>query len=100
MSEESKAYLERVTNIDQDRVKAEIELKSLDYLYSYVTNNRDIEEFAPSSLGNPDPLLIDLITKLKELQSKRKSLAYGGSMQSPAIKVIDQQIQIDEENTC
>ncbi|MBL0065424.1 MAG: hypothetical protein IPP38_10495 [Bacteroidetes bacterium] len=74
LSEESKAYLERVTNIDADRVKAEIELKSLDYLYSYVTGNRDVEELAPSSLGNPDPLLIDLITKLKELQSKRKVL--------------------------
>ncbi len=93
LSEESKAYLERVTNIDADRVKAEIELKSLDYLYSYVTGNRDVEELAPSSLGNPDPLLIDLITKLKELQSKRKSLAYGSSTQSPAIKVIDQQIE-------
>lgn len=93
LSEESKAYLERVTNIDADRVKAEIELKSLDYLYNYVANNKDVEELAPSSLGNPDPLLIELITKLKELQSKRKSLAYGSSMQSPAIKVIDQQIE-------
>lgn len=94
LSEESKAYLERVTNIDADRVKAEIELKSLDYLYTYVANNKDVEELAPSSLGNPDPLLIDLITKLKELQSKRKSLAYGSSnRQSPAIKIIDQQIE-------
>ncbi|HRH65661.1 MAG TPA: polysaccharide biosynthesis tyrosine autokinase, partial [Bacteroidia bacterium] len=73
---------------------AEIELKSLDYLYTYVANNKDVEELAPSSLGNPDPLLIDLITKLKELQSKRKSLAYGSSnRQSPAIKIIDQQIE-------
>jgi tyrosine-protein kinase Etk/Wzc len=93
LSEESKAYLERVTAVDQDRIKAEIELRSLDYLYDYVAGNKEIETLAPSSLGNPDPLLIELITRLKELQSKRKSLIYGSSAQSPAIKVIDEQIE-------
>jgi tyrosine-protein kinase Etk/Wzc len=93
LSEESKAYLERVTAIDQDRIKAEIELRSLDYLYEYVAGNKNIETLAPSTLGNPDPLLIELITKLGELQSKRKSLIYGSSAQSPAIKVIDEQIE-------
>ncbi|MFN8165942.1 MAG: polysaccharide biosynthesis tyrosine autokinase [Bacteroidia bacterium] len=94
LSEESKAYLERVTAVDENRVKAEIDLKSLDYLYNYVTNNKDLEALAPSSLGAPDPLLIDLITELKTLQSKRKSLSYGSApSQSPAVKVIDEQIE-------
>jgi capsular exopolysaccharide synthesis family protein len=93
LSEESKAYLERVTAVDETRVKAEIDLRSLDYLYDYVSGEKDIETLAPSSLGNPDPLLIELITRLKGLQSKRKSLIYGSSSQSPAIKIIDQQIE-------
>lgn len=50
-SEESKAYLERVTNIDADRVKAEIELKSLDYLYNYVTGSRDVENLHQAVWG-------------------------------------------------
>ena len=93
LSEESKSYLVRVTSIEQDRMKADINLRTLDFLYDYVTGNKDVESFAPSSLGTPDPLLIELITKLKELQSKRKSLMYGSSAQSPAIKVIDEQIE-------
>jgi capsular exopolysaccharide synthesis family protein len=93
LSEESKAFLERVTSVDENRVKTEIELRSLDYLYEYVAGNKDIETLAPSSIGNPDPLLVELITRLKSLQSKRKSLMYGSSSQSPAIKVIDEQIE-------
>ncbi len=93
LSEESKTYLERVTAVDEDKMKAEISLRTLDYLYDYVSGNKDVESFAPSSMGNPDPLLVELITKLKELQSKRKSLMYGSSQQSPAVKVIDEQIE-------
>ncbi len=92
LSEESKAYLERVTSVDETRVKAEIDLKSLDYLYEYITSNLDLESLSPSTLNNPDPTLVELIAKLKELQNKRKSLSYGSSAQSPALKVIDEQI--------
>jgi tyrosine-protein kinase Etk/Wzc len=93
LGEESKAYLERVTSVDEERIKAEIELRSLDYLYDYVTKNRNVESLAPSSIGNPDPLLVELITRIKELQSRRMSLMYGSSPNSPAIKVIDDQIE-------
>lgn len=98
LSEESKAYLERVTSIDAERVKGEIELKSLDYLYGYVTSNRDLDQLAPASLGTPDPLLVDLITQLKQLQSKRRALIQGSSVSSPAIRVIDGQIE-DTKNS-
>ncbi len=93
LSIESKNYLERVSAVDEGRVKAEIELRSLDYLYDYVSGSKDLETLAPSSIGNPDPLLVNLIIQLKELQSKRKSLIYGSSTQSPAVKVIDEQIE-------
>ena len=93
LSEESKAYLEKITSVDEDRVRAEIDLRSLDYLYDYVSGNKDVETLSPSSIGNPDPLLVELISRLKELQSKRKSLIYGSSTRSPAIKIIDEQIE-------
>lgn len=93
LSEESKAYLERVTSVDADRAKAELEIKSLDYLYGYVSGNRDMEQLAPSSLGTPDPLLIELITQLQQLQSKRRTLAVGSSESSPVVRSIDLQIE-------
>ena len=52
-----------------------------------------MEQLAPSSLGTPDPLLIDLITQLKQLQSKRRTLAIGSSENSPVVRSIDLQIE-------
>ena len=93
LNEESKAFLERLNAVDMEKVKTEITLKSLDNILQYVSSSADITEMAPSSLGIPDPLLIELITKYQELQSKRKSLSYGVKGKTPAVAVIDQQIK-------
>jgi tyrosine-protein kinase Etk/Wzc len=92
LSEESKGFLDRLNTIDVEKMKSDIELKSLDNLLQYVTANADMTEMAPSTLGLPDPLLVELISKFQELQAKRKSLSYGVKNATPAIKVIDQQI--------
>lgn len=93
LNEESKAFLERLNTVDMEKVKTEITLKSLDNILQYVSTSADITEMAPSSLGIPDPLLIELITKYQELQSKRKSLSFGVKGKTTAISVIDQQIK-------
>jgi capsular exopolysaccharide synthesis family protein len=92
LSEEAKSYLERLNNIDADRIKAEMDLRSLDYLHNYVASNQDVEHLAPSSIGTPDPVLIQLITQLQTLQSRKKNLQFGAKENSPALKVIDAQI--------
>ncbi|MGR6087571.1 MAG: GumC family protein [Arcticibacter sp.] len=93
LNEESKAFLERLNAVDMEKVKTEITLKSLDNILQYVSTSADITEMAPSSLGIPDPLLIELITKYQELQSKRKSLSFGVKGKTTAVSVIDQQIK-------
>jgi len=92
LSEESKAVLDKLNAIDVEKMKSDIQLRSLDNLLQYVTSNADMTDLAPSTLGFPDPLLIELILHYQELQSKRKSLSYGVKNVTPAIKVIDQQI--------
>jgi tyrosine-protein kinase Etk/Wzc len=92
LSEESKNYLTQLNAIDNDRAKAEIDLRSLDYLYTYVTSNKDADDLSPSSIGTPDPALMQLITQLQTLQSKRKNLSFGATENSPTLKVIDSQI--------
>jgi len=92
LSEEARAYLERINTMDVERVKSEIDLKTLDNLESYIRSNDDVTSLAPSSLGLPDPLLIQLIESYQELQNKRKSLAYGMKNTSPNVKIIDSQI--------
>lgn len=92
LNEESKAFLERLNSVDMEKMKAEITLRSLDNLLQYVGSSADLTEMAPSSMGIPDPLLIELITKYQELQSKRKSLSFGVKSTTPAVAVIDQQI--------
>ena len=92
LSEESKAVLDKLNIIDVEKMKSDIELRSLDNLLNYVTSNADMTEMAPSTMGLPDPLLVELISRFQELQSRRKSLSYGVKNATPAIKVIDQQI--------
>jgi len=92
LSEESKAFLDRLNNIDVEKMKSEIELKSLDNLLTYVESNADMTEMAPSTMGLPDPLLVELISKYQELQARRKNLSYGVKNPTPALKIIDQQI--------
>jgi tyrosine-protein kinase Etk/Wzc len=92
LSEESKAFLDKLNTIDMERMKSDISLKSLENLYEYVNSNIDMTEMAPSTLGLPDPLLVELISRFQELQAKRKSLSYGVKNATPAVKIIDQQI--------
>ncbi len=92
LSDESRAYLDKVNSIDVDKMKSDIELASLDNLYKYISSNSEMTELAPSTMGIPDPLLVELISKFQELQAKRKSLSYGVKSATPAVKIIDQQI--------
>lgn len=92
LSEESKSFLDKLNAIDVEKMKSDIELRSLDNLLNYVTSNSDLTALAPSTLGLPDPLLVELISKFQELQAKRNSLSYGVKNATPAVKIIDQQI--------
>ena len=93
LSEESKAVLQKLNILDIDRVKNNIEITSLQNLYNYISKNEDLTNLAPSSLGIPDPLLVELITNFQMLQSKRKSVSFGVKSDAPAVKVLDEQIQ-------
>jgi tyrosine-protein kinase Etk/Wzc len=92
LGEESKAMLEKTNAVEIEKRKSDINLIALDNLLDYVSSNRDMTELAPSTLGIPDPLLIQLIVNYQELQTKRQSLSYGVKNTTPAIKVIDKQI--------
>jgi tyrosine-protein kinase Etk/Wzc len=93
LSEESKAMLVKLNDLDVQRVKNRIEQASIDNLYNYVVNHKDLQDLSPSSLGVPDPVLIEIISRFQELQSKRNSAAYGVRPNSPNLKVLDQQIE-------
>ncbi|NNF02318.1 MAG: polysaccharide biosynthesis tyrosine autokinase [Bacteroidia bacterium] len=97
LSEESKAVLEKLNDVDVTKLQTEIELKSLQSLLEYVESNNDLTQLAPSSIGIPDPLLVNLITQFQALQNRRKSLAYGVSGTTPALKIIDEQIASNRE---
>lgn len=93
LSEESRAVLQKLNELDVDRVKNNIELASLENLYNYVITNEDLTNLAPSSLGIPDPLLVELITNCQALQSKKKSISFGIKSDAPALKILDEQIR-------
>ncbi|MEP7168742.1 MAG: polysaccharide biosynthesis tyrosine autokinase [Bacteroidota bacterium] len=92
LSEEAKAVLGKISTVETDRVKNDIEMKSMDNLLGYISSNKDLTSMAPSSLGIPDPLLITLIQQYQEQQAKRKSLSYGMKNDAPTLRILDQQI--------
>lgn len=92
LSEESKAMLTKLNDLDVAKVKSDIDITTLDNLYKYVVNNQDMTNMAPSSMGIPDPLLVQLITNYQSLQAKRKSSSYGVKNDAPAVRVLDQQL--------
>ncbi|HNQ12165.1 MAG TPA: polysaccharide biosynthesis tyrosine autokinase [Bacteroidia bacterium] len=93
LSEEAKVYLNKLNTLDVERVKSDIELKGLNNLLSYIKNNIDMTQMAPTALGIPDPILIELLQKYQELQTKKKSLSYGVSENTPSLKILDSQIE-------
>jgi len=74
LSEESKAMVTKLSDLDIQRVKSNIDISSLRNLYSYVSTNQDLSTMAPSSMGIPDPLLVELLTNYQALSSKKKKL--------------------------
>ena len=92
LSEESNQVLDRLNQVDLERLKIEIELKSLNNLSTYIKENKDVTQLAPSIIGINDPLLLQLLETFQSLQSKRKSLAFGVSDEVPSVQIIDQQI--------
>ncbi|MBT8195566.1 MAG: hypothetical protein KJO64_04015, partial [Bacteroidia bacterium] len=92
LSEESNAMLDRLNQVDIDILKTEIELKSLNNLETYINDNKDLNQLAPSTLGINDPLLLKLIQNFGDLQADRKSLSFGVSDDIPSVQIIDQQI--------
>ncbi len=92
LSEESRSILEKANTIEIEKKKSDIDLQSLNNLLEYVSSNRDMTELAPSTLGIPDPLLVELIANYQTLQERRQSISYGVKNETPAVKVIDKQI--------
>ncbi|MCC6383776.1 MAG: polysaccharide biosynthesis tyrosine autokinase [Bacteroidia bacterium] len=93
LSIEAKAILDKLNAVETQRMQSQIEMESLDNLLEYVSSNKDMTQLAPSSLGIPDPLLVQLIQNYQQLQSKRNSIAYGIKSDAPAVRVIDKQIE-------
>lgn len=98
LNEQSRAMLVRVNELDVERMKNSIELSSIKQLYDYVVKNDDLTPLSVSSLGLPDPLLVDLITSVQTMQLKRKNLVYGVKEDAPAIRILDQQIKETKGN--
>lgn len=92
LSEESKSILEKLNAIDIERAKAELDLKTLSNLYDYIKSEKSIAELAPSSIGIPDPVMIDLLSRIRTLEAKRRELDIGLNKDAPQVKISEQQL--------
>jgi len=86
LEKETELSISRLFQYDKEKVISELELQSLDSLYSYIIQNKDLNLIAPAFIEKQDPLLSLLIKDLIVNQSRKRYLLTNSSELNPAIK--------------
>lgn len=92
LSAQSQQLLQQMSELDNQRVVLESQLKYYRYLRNYIIQNQDLENIiAPSSMGVEDPLLTGLTQDLNNLTLEKSRL--GNVRVSPRLNQINAQIE-------
>lgn len=93
VSAESNMILENVRSKDNELSNFNLQLSFIEYLQDYVKSNNSLADIAPSSLGINDPLLINLISQITELEINRQEIASNTVGNNPSLLKVDKQIE-------
>lgn len=92
LSAEASFFLEQVGQYDQQISSLDIQISFIEYLEKYISEGKDFENSSPSSLGINDPLLIELIARLSELEAEKDALLKYTKSDNPLVTAIDTKI--------
>jgi tyrosine-protein kinase Etk/Wzc len=85
VDEQSKSYLETLSNGAKDKAEQEIKLNVVNWLLDYVQNSKNTYNVVPTNLGIEEPALIQLITEYNRLQLERESNLRTTTASNPLI---------------
>lgn len=94
LESEAQLVLERIREFDEKRAVNNARIAMIDQLETYVTDNADLRDLAPSALDITDPLLIRLINKLSDLQSQRQITLNTGTVNDPLLVPLNAEIEL------
>ncbi|MFM7016577.1 MAG: polysaccharide biosynthesis tyrosine autokinase [Bacteroidota bacterium] len=94
LGEESGMLFQRVVDFDSEKARMNIQLKSVDMMYDYLTNsNAESMAISPSVLAEAnDPGLQSAFDELYALQQKRANLLFSNTESSKSVVENDQMI--------
>lgn len=94
LGEESGMLYQRVVDFDSEKARMNIQLKSVDMMYDYLTNsNGETMAISPSVLAEAnDPGLQGAFDELYALQQKRSNLLFSNTESSKSVVEHDQMI--------
>ena len=92
LSAQSQQLLQQMSELDNQRVLLESQLKYYRYLRNYIVMNQDLENImAPSAMGVEDPMMTSLTAELNTLTLEKSRL--GNVRVSPRLNQINAQIE-------
>lgn len=100
LGQEQSVLFQRVVDFDSEKARLNIQLKSIDMMYEYLTSqNNDNMSVSPALLAESnDPSLTSAFNELFALQQKRTNLLFSNTANSPLVKETTSQISILKQN--
>lgn len=93
LNEQSKDLAENTNSLTRQVSQYEVQLKVVESLESYLSNNRNKSRVVPSTLFIEDATLTDLINKYNLLQAEKESLLLASTENSPYISNIESRLK-------
>jgi len=91
LTEQSKIFLESVSGNDKKIAEADMQLSVLDSIEGYLTSAKEDEALVPATLGLTDPVLLDLISKLSDVELQLQRLKKTTGENSPLLESLTRQ---------
>lgn len=83
ISTQGKIYLETTEKSNSEISNSSIQLSVLEEVQRYVKGDKDANQIIPSTLGIPDPVLAELISKYYTIESRLEALKQTTGSQNP-----------------
>jgi capsular exopolysaccharide synthesis family protein len=91
LTQQSKLFLESVSGNDKKIAESDMQLSVLDSIESYLTGTKEDDALVPATLGLTDPVLLDLIAKLSDVELQLQRLKKTTGENSPLLESLYRQ---------
>lgn len=95
VDKQSEQVFEQIGGLQQSRAAWRVKRKLFGYLKDYIAQDfgDSLDDFiSPTSMGIDDPVFVDLVRRLNQLQGEKAALSYKTKRDNFLIKQVDQQI--------